>query len=126
MNKQHLAILGTLILTGCATQQPPEVLSAVNRMVNSRVEYVNYKSPAKRPSFHHVLDGKGNCWDIAFTKWVEVDKAAPQKFRDRQIQTCRLPDGRGHAYLRVTHDGIAWALDNRYAWVLPVSEEDCQ
>lgn len=115
MNK--LLLLGILALGGCSTMAAPAPIEAIHQATMSRITYQNY---AKK-DWRYVAPGEkgaGNCAVYAMTNLIDLNNAG----YNPRLVTCHTAKGVGHAYTQV--DG--WALDNRFKWVIPMSEQDCK
>lgn len=108
------AFILAFILSGCTVA--PDYLIQAKDVVDRRMTYVYYRGWSK-PSW--VGENQGNCAAFAIGYWAELKRKG---YKPPIPITCVLPDGTRHAVLDV--DG--WRLDNRYTWVMPVTESDCR
>lgn len=97
--------------------QPPSELAEAKRVVDSRLQYVFYKSRVRRVGNTVVSieerrpaglrPNQGNC--VAYAKAYRAELGGRGKY-----VIYKLPDGTDHIALAV--DG--WVLDNRERWVV--------
>jgi len=118
---RKLLLIGVIALTGCASltsmQSAPPELEAIHQATRARITYQNY---AKKDWRYIPKDQKasGNCAVYTLTNFTDAAKAGYSP----QIRLCRTSRGVAHAYTQVGD----WALDNRFRWVIPMSQQDCK
>jgi len=108
--------LALLLTTGGCAHAPAE-LERIHREVGERIEYQHYAKKDWR-IVPEGTEATGNCAVFAMTYKWEALRAGYKP----DVVLCRLPDGTGHAYTRVGK----WVLDNRYGWVIPITEQECK
>ena len=108
-------LVAALLLVGCASA--PAKLEAIKQEVDSRITYKHYV----KQDFRWVRKGQkaiGNC--AVFTATYRMEAALA--WYDAEVVVCQLPSGEGHTYAKVGD----FALDNRYKWVIPMSQQECK
>lgn len=90
-----------------------ESLQEIHTRTLSRIVYSKDDQRAYR-----YAPATGDCKAFAFTNYVDTTAAGYES----TMRVCYTSKGEPHAYVQVGDV----ALDNRFTWVIPMSQQDCK